>query len=125
MRVRLQPPTTPAAIGGLSHGNHLAVGMALGFLFMGGGTQTFGTSNEAVAALVIALFPHFPMNSTDNRCHLQVTYTCQDAPDCQDVHPLSILGIRVLGLPCLLLDGQTKTGYLSRLLPRQKEQTAA
>lgn len=72
MRLRLQPPPSPVAMGGLSHGNHLAIGMALGFLFMGGGTQTFGTSNEAVASLIIALFPHFPISSVDNRCHLQV-----------------------------------------------------
>jgi hypothetical protein len=46
--------------------------MALGFLFMGGGSLTFGTSPEAVAALVIALFPALPASTMDNRCHLQV-----------------------------------------------------
>lgn len=46
--------------------------MALGFLFMGAGTLTFGTSPEAVAALVISLFPRMPASTTDHRCHLQV-----------------------------------------------------
>ncbi|KAK9834947.1 hypothetical protein WJX84_010452 [Apatococcus fuscideae] len=99
MRLRLQPPPSPAAMGGLSHGNHLAIGMALGFLFMGGGTQTFGTSNEAVAALVIALFPHFPISPMDNRCHLQAfrhLYAlaaeprCLEAVDVDTRQPVSV-----------------------------------
>ena len=39
---------------GLSHGAHMAIGMAIGFLFLGGGTQTFATDNGSVAALLIA-----------------------------------------------------------------------
>jgi hypothetical protein len=46
--------------------------MALGFLFMGAGTLTFGTSPPEVAALVVSLFPHMPASTTDHRCHLQV-----------------------------------------------------
>ena len=55
----------------LTYGNHMAIGMALGFLFLGGGRGTLNTSNLAIAALVISLYPHFPLNSTDNRYHLQ------------------------------------------------------
>lgn len=50
----------------------MMVAMALGFLFMGAGQATFRTSNPGVAALVIALYPRFPVAPTDNRCHLQV-----------------------------------------------------
>ena len=46
--------------------------MALGFLFMGAGTLTFGTSPPEVAALVVSLFPRMPASTTDHRCHLQV-----------------------------------------------------
>ena len=46
--------------------------MALGLLFMGGGATTFSTTDEAVAALVIALYPKFPRSTTDNRHHHQV-----------------------------------------------------
>lgn len=46
--------------------------MALGLLFMGGGATTFSTNDEAVAALVIALYPKFPRSTTDNRHHHQV-----------------------------------------------------
>ena len=48
------------------------ISLALGFLFLGAGQQTFSTSNEAVAALVVSLFPRFPQSPGDQRCHLQV-----------------------------------------------------
>ncbi|KAI4812434.1 hypothetical protein KUCAC02_023822 [Chaenocephalus aceratus] len=41
---------------------------ALGLLFLG---YTLSTSNSAIAALLCALYPHFPAHSTDNRYHLQ------------------------------------------------------
>lgn len=46
--------------------------MAIGFLFLGGGMQTFSTGNSAVAALLITMYPRFPRDPNDNRCHLQV-----------------------------------------------------
>lgn len=46
--------------------------MAIGFLFLGGGSITFATNNGAVAALLIALYPRFPTSPNDHRCHLQV-----------------------------------------------------
>ncbi|KAL4443950.1 hypothetical protein ABPG75_011687 [Micractinium tetrahymenae] len=60
------PPTTS-----LNYGAHCTVSTAMGFLFMGAGTLTFGTSPEAVAALVISLFPRMPASTMDHRCHLQ------------------------------------------------------
>lgn len=51
----------------LNYGHHMAIGMAIGFLFLGGGRATLCTTNEAVAALVIALYPRFPINTTDCR----------------------------------------------------------
>jgi len=56
----------------LSYGSHMAVHMALGILFLGGGSSTFDTtSNRAIAVLVTALFPQFPITLDDNRYHLQ------------------------------------------------------
>ena len=55
----------------VSYGSHMTVHMALGFLFLGGGTLSLGTSNEDVVALVAACFPRFPITSADNRYHLQ------------------------------------------------------
>ncbi|OAP58510.1 hypothetical protein AYL99_07600 [Fonsecaea erecta] len=52
-------------------GSHLAAHMALGALFLAGGTRTFGTSNLAIASLCIAFYPIFPNDILDNRGHLQ------------------------------------------------------
>ena len=46
--------------------------MALGLLFLGGGAASLGTSDAAVAALLLALYPRLPTTPQDNRCHLQV-----------------------------------------------------
>ncbi|GMH15411.1 hypothetical protein Nepgr_017252 [Nepenthes gracilis] len=54
-----------------SYGIHMAVSMAIGFLFLGGGMQTFSTSSIATAALLITLYPRLPTGPNDNRCHLQ------------------------------------------------------
>uniref|UniRef100_A0A8C5E585 Anaphase-promoting complex subunit 1 n=1 Tax=Gouania willdenowi TaxID=441366 RepID=A0A8C5E585_GOUWI len=57
--------------GDMNYGFHMAHHMALGLLFLGGGRYTLSTSNSAIAALLCALYPHFPAHSTDNRYHLQ------------------------------------------------------
>lgn len=55
----------------VTYGSHMAIHMALGFLFLGGGRFTLRRTPEAIAALVCALFPKFPHTSNDNRYHLQ------------------------------------------------------
>jgi len=55
----------------VTYGSHMALSLALGLLFMGGGTLTLSTSPASVAALVCALYPKFPTHSNDNRYHLQ------------------------------------------------------
>ncbi|XP_031434697.1 anaphase-promoting complex subunit 1 isoform X2 [Clupea harengus] len=57
--------------GEMNYGFHMAHHMALGLLLLGGGRYTLSTSNSAIAALLCALYPHFPVHSTDNRYHLQ------------------------------------------------------
>ncbi|KAJ1817048.1 Anaphase-promoting complex subunit 1, partial [Coemansia sp. RSA 2675] len=55
-----------------SYGDHMAVHMALGILFIGGGVRfTVSRSHESIAMLVIALFPRFPQHYADNSEHLQ------------------------------------------------------
>ena len=75
---RLTPVSSAATRVGaaLNHGSHMAMSMALGFLFMGGGSTTFSTRDDAVAALVIALYPRFPRSTHDNRFHHQVLISC-------------------------------------------------
>lgn len=55
----------------VTYGSHLALHMALGFLFLGAGRFTLSRSPNAIAALICALFPKFPIHSNDNRYHLQ------------------------------------------------------
>ena len=53
------------------YGSHLAAHMALGVLFLGGGTHTLSSSPTAVAALLAAFYPLWPTAVLDNRAHLQ------------------------------------------------------
>lgn len=55
----------------MNYGNHMAVSMSLGLLFMGLGGYTLTTSNEAIAGLLCAFYPFYPMTTGDNRYHLQ------------------------------------------------------
>ena len=53
------------------YGSHLAAHLAIGALFLGGGTFTFGTSNISIASLLVAFYPIFPSSVQDNKSHLQ------------------------------------------------------
>ncbi len=54
-----------------TYGNYMAVHMAIGFLFLGGGRYSLSTSDGAIASLICSLYPQFPNASNDNRYHLQ------------------------------------------------------
>jgi len=43
----------------------------MGLLFLGGGRYTLGTSNGAIASMVVAFFPRFHHVSSDNKSYLQ------------------------------------------------------
>ena len=53
-------------------GNHIAVSQALGFLFLGGGRQSFSNSPTSVAFLLMSVFPHHAWEPADNRCVPQI-----------------------------------------------------
>ncbi|CRK26531.1 hypothetical protein BN1708_014539 [Verticillium longisporum] len=53
------------------YGSHLAAHLAIGALFLGCGTTTFGTSDLAVGCLLVAFYPVLPISVMDNRAHLQ------------------------------------------------------
>ena len=55
----------------VSYGHHMAYNMALGFLFLHGGSATFARTPEAISALMCALYPRFPNFATDCQYHLQ------------------------------------------------------
>lgn len=52
-------------------GSHMAAHLAIGILFLGGGTYSFGTSDLAVASLLCTFYPLFPVTVLDNKSHLQ------------------------------------------------------
>jgi len=53
------------------YGDHMALGSAIGLLFMGGGSCTLGREPEDIAALLTAFFPRYPSSTCDNQYHLQ------------------------------------------------------
>ncbi len=59
---------------GFTYGTHMAISTAASLLFLGGGRMSLTTTPASVAALLIAMYPVLPTSSTDNRCHLQVSY---------------------------------------------------
>lgn len=57
---------------GMGFGTRMAINMALGFVSLGSGRLSLrAESKEAVACLLISLYPTLPSSSTDNRYHLQ------------------------------------------------------
>lgn len=102
------------------YGSHLAAHLAIGTLFLGGGTFTFGTSNLAVASLICAFYPLFPTDVHDNHVHLQALRhfwvfateaRCLVVEECDTHRPIS--------MPILLTltDGSTKSLTAPCLLP--------
>lgn len=105
-------------------GSHLAAHFAIGILFMGGGTHTFGTTNIATASLLCALYPLFPNAVLDNKSHLQAfrhfwvlatERRCLIPRDVDTHRPVSVpilvtlrTGIEVaMNAPCLLPEIET------------------
>lgn len=106
------------------YGSHLAAHLALGVLFLGGGTHTFGTSNIAIASLLCAFYPLFPNTILDNKSHLQafrhfwvfaVEPRCLVLRDVETLRPVSMpikITLRtgteiVKTAPCLLPELET------------------
>ena len=50
-----------------AYGVHMATHLAIGYLFLGGGKYTFRRDKLAVACLLIAAFPRWPTELTDNQ----------------------------------------------------------
>ncbi len=53
------------------YGTHMAIGAAIGLLFLGGGKYTLGNSPDDIAMLITSFYPHYPVLSSDNQYHLQ------------------------------------------------------
>lgn len=53
------------------YGFNMAIHMSIGFLGLGSGGYTFGKSEMDIASLLMAVYPHFPLEVNDNQYHLQ------------------------------------------------------
>nr|XP_022333509.1 anaphase-promoting complex subunit 1-like [Crassostrea virginica]XP_022333510.1 anaphase-promoting complex subunit 1-like [Crassostrea virginica] len=67
LRSRIGPPHNIF----VTYGSHMAISMAVGLLFIGGGRYSLSTTPEAIGIMLCAFFPKFPFHSNDNRYHLQ------------------------------------------------------
>ena len=106
------------------YGSHLATHMAIGALFLGGGTHTFGTSNRAVASLLCAFYPLLPTSVLDNRSHLQAfrhLWVLAAEPRC--LIPRDVDTHRPISLPFSLIfnNGEEKRLTAPCLLPELSE----
>ncbi|KAL1953463.1 hypothetical protein VTO42DRAFT_2801 [Malbranchea cinnamomea] len=102
------------------YGSYMAAHMAIGLLFLAGGTYTLGTSDLAVASLLCAFYPIFPTTVLDNKCHLQAfrhLWVLAAEPRC--LIPRDIDTRRPVTVPiCITLkSGQKKVATAPCLLP--------
>ncbi|KAL4816171.1 negative regulator of mitosis [Aspergillus spinulosporus] len=87
------------------YGSHMAAHMAIGMLFLGGGSYTLGTSNLAVASLICSLYPIFPTTVLDNECHLQAfrhLWVLAAEPRC--IVPRDLDSRRPISMPITITD---------------------
>jgi hypothetical protein len=114
----------------VKYGNHMSYNAAIGLLFLGGGTQTVGRSNDDIAALAIAFFPRFPATTSDNHYHLQALRhfyalaakekiiqaididTGVSASVPVQVHYKDSIASKIINAPCLLLNSNE---YVTRM----------
>lgn len=104
----------------IPYGSHLAAHMAIGILFLGGGTYTFGTSNVAIASLLCALYPLFPHSVLDNKSHLQAfRHFCVLAAEPRCIVPRDVDTCRPISIPIhiSLRDGTERKLTAPCLLP--------
>ncbi|KAI4127230.1 MAG: hypothetical protein LQ338_003306 [Usnochroma carphineum] len=102
------------------YGSHLAAHLAIGVLFLGGGTHSFGTSNIAVATLLCAFYPLFPNDVLDNKSHLQAFrhfWVLATEPRCLIIRDLDTHRPLSLPLTVKLQNGATLPMIAPCLLP--------
>lgn len=104
----------------IPYGSHLAAHLAIGVLFLSGGSYTFGTSNIAVASLLCAFYPLFPNNVLDNKSHLQAfRHFWVLAAEARCLVPRDVETHRPTNIPISITmkSGQTLTKTAPCLLP--------
>lgn len=103
-----------------TYGSHMATHMAIGVLSLGCGTQTFSTSNIAIASLLIAFYPVFPDSVQDNKSHLQAFrhfWVLATDPRCLVTKDLATNTPVTVPIRIVLNDGRPETRTTPCLLP--------
>lgn len=91
------------------YASHVSMHMAIGFLFLGGGCQTFGTSNLALVSLLCAIYPPFPDDLEDNQYHLQAfrhLYVLATEPRCVETRDVNTGMWCCVDIELAMKDGQ-------------------
>jgi anaphase-promoting complex subunit 1 len=102
------------------YGSHLAAHLAIGLLFLGGGTYTLNTSDLAIASLMVAFYPLFPIDVHDNRVHLQAfrhLWVFAAEPRCIVVEDIDTHRPIHMPIKVTLRDGSIKSLRAPCLLP--------
>jgi anaphase-promoting complex subunit 1 len=104
----------------IPYGSHLAAHMAFGVLFIAGGTHTFSTSNKAIASLICAFYPLYPMDVQDSRAHLQAFrhfWVLAAEPRCLIVRDVDTGRATSMSITLYLKDGKERKMIAPCLLP--------
>lgn len=108
----------------VTYGSHMAVHMAIGFQFLGAGRYTVSRSPEAIASLIISLFPKFPTHSNDNRYHLQALrhlYVLALEPRIVLPRDIDTGKLCLCNVTYTMLDGQSFSKMAPCMLPELSE----
>lgn len=106
------------------YGSHMAMHMAIGFLFLGGGCQTFGTSNVAIVGLLLSIYPRFPTNTNDNQYHLQAfrhLYVVSVEPRCVEARDVDTGKWCAVDMDILLKNGEILRQRAPCIVPQADE----
>lgn len=101
-------------------GSHMAAHLAIGVLFLGGGTYSFGTSDLAIASLLCAFYPIWPADVLDNRVHLQALrhlWVFAAEARCLVVQDIDTQRLIPLSVEIKLRNGETQIMRVPCLLP--------
>ncbi|KAF3987089.1 hypothetical protein FT663_04598 [Candidozyma haemuli var. vulneris] len=103
------------------YGNHMAVNMALGFLFLGGGQYAFSDTNFAIACLFTSLYPVFPAESNEFEVHLQALrhfWALSVEPKCLIIRDVADGSPVKIPVTIVMKDGSKRESTAPQLLPR-------
>eukprot|EP01031_Cornospumella_fuschlensis_P037698 gene37698-45799_t len=104
----------------VTYGTHMALSMALGFLFLAGGRCSLKRDTLSISALLIAILPRYPQRSYDQQYHLQALrhlYILAIEP--RVLHTIDVDSRQpvTVDLELVLQDGQKRITQAPGLLP--------